>query len=188
MPRILLATLFTVVIASLPAQATAHPTGPTPQEAIEIADRWAAKDAPAHVNYCAGGRSTITRSNAVIDAVNGMALGFAEGWYWTGTTYAWDSTRCTWTTRENLSAATQCMVDAHEMMHFVIGPEHVGPLDPQHPGPVECFTHAEPLPEPPIATPKRVRRTQAQINRSIRYRKAQARSRTRSTMRRLHAR
>lgn len=191
MPRLLLAILF-IVLATLPAQAHAHSTGPTELESIWIADRWAAKEAPGHVNHCANGQAAITRSSAAIDAEaarSGRSLfGFADGWVWNGTKYAWDYTRCTWTTRENLGPEQQCATDAHELMHYVIGPEHVGPLDPRHPGPVECFTHSEPVPTTTVRKNKRVRRTQAQINRSIRYRKAQARARVRAAMKRLHAR
>ena len=177
----------TLALAVPAAGASAHSSGPTPAEAISIADRWAAKDAPGLPNHCAGGRATITRSSAAVEreeALTGLnILGFADGWVWTGEQFVWDYTRCTWTTREELSPADQCAVDAHEQMHYVIGPEHVGPLDPRHPGPVECYTHSEPR---PAARRKRARRTQAQINRSIRYRRTQARIKARAAMRRMH--
>ncbi len=175
MAKLLLATLL-VVLANLPAQASAH----TPEESAAIADRWAMTEVPHLPNHCSGGRLKIT-----YEVVNSEGIGWAHGWVWDGFQFVWDYTKCEASIIPGLSTEDDCAARAHELMHFVIGPQHVGPLDPRHPGPVECFYNTPKA--DPVAT-KRVRRSSKQIARTIRFRKAQARIKARVAMKRLHAR
>lgn len=170
----LLALLLLLV---LPASAVGHVTE---QRAIEIADAWAARDAPAHPNYCAGGNFVFTPDPTIATAV-------ADGWLpWNGVSYEWDYAACRGRYNPALDQpgreADRCAARAHELMHFVIGPEHVGPLDPDHPGATECFH------QPQRAVRRRAKRSRAQIARSIRYQRTRARIEARAFMRAAHAR
>lgn len=171
MKKIVTLVIMMVLLIAAPASSS-----PTEAESLAIADRWAAQF-PQHENHCSGGRLRITWDSARVESeakragIGGFARGFADGWTWTGTEHVWDYTRCTVTIRADLPAADRCWVVAHELMHYVIGPEHVGPLDPEHPGAIECYRQ-------PTAKPKR-KRSRREIARSIKFRK---------TMARIHAR
>jgi hypothetical protein len=121
----------------VPAPAVA--AGPTLAESLVIADRWAAKEAPAHANHCSAGRLRISFEADPRAGDGTPALGLAPGWAWTGSQFVWDSARCVVVIRAWMTPEATCAAVAHELMHYVIGPEHVGPLDPAHPGPRECY-------------------------------------------------
>lgn len=154
---------------------------PSREEAVAIADRWAA-EFPQHPNHCSGGRLRVAYSPDLGRDENGAQTGgFADGWTWTGQQWAWDHGACRVTLLAGMALDDECWVRAHELMHFVIGPGHAGPLDPRHPGALECYAHRA----QPAVTARRAhrkvkrKRTQAQINRSIRHRRAQARIKAR---------
>lgn len=132
MRSIVTAVLIAVAVLVAAAPAGAHEL--TPADAVVIGDRFAA-EFPQHVNHCSGGRLAVTY-DATLEH-----RGVANGWVLdtTTNTWRWDPTRCMATLRPGMPAEEECWVRAHELMHFVIGPEHVGPLDPRHPGAVECF-------------------------------------------------
>jgi hypothetical protein len=184
---LLIITLAALTGSALSASAAgANPDAATVAEALRIADRWAARDAPGHTNHCAGGNLRLTFSNAAVDREATRAgiparqvEGVADGWVWTGAAWGWDYTRCTATVREGLSAPRTCRAIAHELMHYVIGPAHVGPLDPRHPGALECN---QLLPEATLTASgkaHRHRRTKTQIARNLRYKRRAAAERSR---------
>lgn len=147
----------TVLVLIIAACAAAAPSAgahePTVADALAIADRWAARDAPGLPNHCAGGNMRLTFVEQIMFDRDGAgpeppqvldAQGVANGWVPDGLGgFRWDYTACDATIMDSLSARDRCSTIAHELMHFVIGPEHVGPLDPQHPGAVECFAGDE---------------------------------------------
>ncbi|MGH2897907.1 MAG: hypothetical protein ACRDMZ_04480 [Solirubrobacteraceae bacterium] len=147
---VLMVVAVAVVVVS-PASAVAHE--PTVAEALAIADRWAARDAPGLPNYCAGGNMRLTFADQIMFDRDGAgpaepqvlaARGVAHGWVADGAGgFRWDYAACDATIVNGLGAQQQCWTIAHELMHFVIGPEHIGPLDPRHPGAVECFAGDE---------------------------------------------
>lgn len=160
MKKIVTLVIMMVLLIAAPASSS-----PTEVEAFAIADRWAAQF-PQHENHCSGGRMTITYEDT------SPFLGWANGWIPNGLGgYRWDYTRCSASIMTGLKSADRCWVIAHELMHFVIGPEHVGPLDPRNAGAVECYRQ-------PTAKSKR-KRSRREIARSIKFRK---------TMARIHAR
>lgn len=179
-------SLALLLAALAPSAARAHEGGPTEREAIEIADRWAASQAPGHVNHCAGGARAVVRSDELIAAETernpprqGVLTGYADGWVLVNNRFVWDHTRCSWVTRAytgHHAARQRCADDAHEMMHYVIGPEHVGPLDPRHEGPRECWTHRSHRPKS---------RTVEQIKRSMLFQRRVAKIRARRVARRM---
>ncbi|MDP8908029.1 MAG: hypothetical protein M3N47_02700 [Chloroflexota bacterium] len=173
----LCAAAATLTLAA-PAQATADPASVA--RALEIADRWAAKDAPHHVNHCAGGRMALTFADEPMVG-SPMVDGFADGWAWDGVVYRWDHAACRATIRSGMPTERTCEVIAHELMHFVIGPQHVGPLDPRHPG-ADC---SESPPHAPANTSGHastsVRRKRARPRRSCRSSPARYRACRRAT-------
>lgn len=127
-----------VLVLALPAGAHAF----TLAESLRIADRWAESDAPGHVNHCSGGRLNVsTRADLGTLQDGRRILGQANGWVLDAGTnsYVWDHARCQVAIRADLTSAQRCRTIAHELMHYVTGPEHVGPLDPRHPGAMECY-------------------------------------------------
>lgn len=133
--RLVLSLLVLAAFLAFPATAKGQSAGPTLQESFAIADRWAAKDAPMHPNHCAEGHVTI-EFRPLVDSG-----GMAHGWFWNPWTqqHEWDYTACNMTIAAGMTASQTCWAIAHEIMHFVIGPQHDGPLDPAHPGAVECW-------------------------------------------------
>jgi hypothetical protein len=140
--RFMLATLVALV-ALLAVAGPAGAAGPSLADSLAIADRWAANAAPGHANHCSAGRLRISFAEDPRLADGGPAVGLAYGWAWNGREFVWDTTRCVVTIRAWMTPLATCVAIAHELMHFVIGPEHVGPLDPAHPGPRECYDAAQ---------------------------------------------
>lgn len=189
----LAAALWAIILLATDVVAVPAHAHPTIAESLAIADRWAAQDAPGRPNHCAGGNMRLDFVPQItFDADDDgpgeptvlNALGVAWGWAPDGVGgWRWDHTLCHASIRSTLTPGERCYVIAHEVMHFVIGPEHVGPLDPMHPGAVECFAQPAPAAEPR----KRVTRSPAQIARSIRYRRAQAKIKARAFARAIHS-
>lgn len=168
------------LLASLAVVAFATPTasaGPTPEQAAEIADRWIAAEAPGVANHCSG-RMTFTYGR-----LDSRAAGWALGWILDPMTNgpAWDHRKCEAVIAPDMTAAAECVTKAHEQMHFVLGPDHVGPLDPRHPGARECYAPAF-IPTTTRTTSGRVR-TRKQIARSMRYKRQMAKIRARKIAR-----
>lgn len=180
-----------ILLATDAVEVRAH-AHPTVADSLAIADRWAAKDAPGLPNHCAGGNMRLdfvaqitfdADDDGPVEPTVLNAGGVAWGWARDGVGgWRWDHTLCHASILSTLAPAERCYVIAHEVMHFVIGPEHVGPLDPMHPGAVECFAQPAPATEPH----KHVKRSRRQLARSIRYRLAQAKIKTRAFARKVH--
>lgn len=171
-------TLATALLVLLTPAAHAFADAPSLAESLVIADRWAATAAPGHVNHCSGGRLNIETKPELGTVEDGRPIwGLANGWVLNAaaTAYEWDHARCAVTIRADLTPEHKCWTIAHELMHYVIGPEHVGPLDPRHPGAVQCYA------QPALVV--RVRRSRAQIVRSLRFRRIQAKIRARALAR-----
>lgn len=122
---------FFVMCLCFPAYAHgANTSGPSREEALQIAERWIA--AEGLVNPCVG-KLTI-RMHADPQVGGFRVRGFADGWRG----QEWDPTLCDVTLREGMGAVEECEVLGHEYMHMVRGPDHTGPLAPESFGPAEC--------------------------------------------------
>jgi len=179
-------TLTLVACVAFAGKADAHDAPhPTPAEAIAIADAWAAKDVPELPNHCSGGRLNVTYG----DYGTG-ASGWAEGWIPMEGGHRWDHAKCDVTIVPGLHPAGECWVRAHELMHFVIGPQHEGPLDRAHPGAIACYTtdfHSVTADDDPAGEVVVVRSRKA-IARTIRYRRTMAKIKARAFLRAAHGR
>lgn len=181
----LIATLAATVLVPATAQAS-----PTIAQSLEIAERWVAANAPSHVNHCAGGRLSISFDNST-------ATASAHGWVPDGRGgFRWDHTRCLISIATDQSAEQICGHIAHEMMHFVLGPEHVGPLvQGSYPhdecyGPTVLPRAAQTLrhdghyeDHKPYTVKVKKARTRKQIARSMRYKRLMAKIRARRALR-----
>lgn len=179
-PHQTLTTLTVALVVCLAgAQAAeAHDTPPTPAEAIAIGDRWVAAAAPGVPNHCARGALKVTYGN-----LGGGGIGWADGWV---SGNVWDYAKCDAVIVPGLGPRMECWVRAHELMHFVIGPEHVGPLAPGSPGAAECFGHDHATPDHDRSTSLtfiKKARTRRQIARSMRHRRTMAKIRARAAIR-----
>lgn len=111
-------------------------------DSLAIADQWAARTVPHLPNHCAGGRLSIAW--VALRTVDGFdILGTADGWRWNGHAWEWDHAACEVTIARGQGVLSKCEILVHELLHFVIGPQHEGPLDPRHPAPPACARLAE---------------------------------------------
>lgn len=152
MNRSLLTSLALLALLAFPSTA---PAAHSIEHNLQIADAWAA-EYPQHPNHCSGGRLSLTFKPDLGTLSDGRpAWGLAYGWAPSGSGWVWDATACRAEILEGLSPVDTCRVIAHELMHFVIGPEHVGPLDPSHPGAVACAAPVVAPAPPRVATIRR---------------------------------
>lgn len=175
--------LVATVLLAFPASASAQQL--TVAESIQIAERWAAQQAPGHINHCSNGRLQLAFDPT--PSAPGEPVGLAHGWVTDGNGgWVWDNMRCIVTIRADQTPEQICGYIAHEVLHFVLGPEHVGPLA-EGVAPPECYAPTWVLPDTESAKPRyeRVakRRTRAQIARSMRYKRQRAKIRARRAAR-----
>lgn len=151
---LLAAALIGAILVFAPRSEAAH----SMEHNLQIADAWAA-EFPQHPNYCSGGRMNVEFVEGIYHDYDGSGpqppqrmnvWGAAYGWDWNGSAWFWNPALCQAKVVAGLHPVDTCRVIAHEVMHFVIGPEHHGPLDPAHPGAVGCDPQpaAEPMPPP----------------------------------------
>lgn len=132
-----------VVAALLLAAPASADRAPTLAEALAVADAWAAKVAPGNVNRCAGQlRVEWTGDLGYLDGRR--VRGDAPGWVLVGGEYVWDSSRCVVRLLASGDAFERCYDLVHEVLHYVVGPEHVGPLAPDFPHVPPCIVDEPP--------------------------------------------
>lgn len=144
---LLAAALIGAVLVFAPRAEGAHSVA----HDLQIAEAWAA-EYPQHPNHCAGGRLALTFVDTITHDPDGEgpapaqalnAWGVADGWAESAGTFVWDYAACRARILSGLDPVQRCRTIAHEAMHYVIGPEHTGPLDPAHPGAVACGEDGE---------------------------------------------
>lgn len=142
-----------MILMSMLAAAPASARERTVAESLAIADRWAAQVAPGVPNYCAGGKLRLHFVDAIRSDPDGAgpapaqvvnALGAANGWAADGAGgWRWDPAACSADIVAGRPLPEVCTTIAHELLHFVLGPEHVGPLAPGYASPPECAPSPE---------------------------------------------
>lgn len=105
-------------------------------DATAIADRYVATVAPGIPNYCAAGNLRVTYTTDAPPTADGWANGWIPDGFGSS---QWDHARCDIGLRAGLSPERDCWVRAHEILHFVLGPEHTGPLAPGAAGATACY-------------------------------------------------
>lgn len=132
-----------VVAALLLATPASADRAPTLAEALVIADAWAAKVAPGNVNRCAG-RLHVEWTGDLGRLDGRRVRGEAPGWALVDGEYVWDSSRCVVRLLASGDAFEHCYDLVHEELHYVVGPEHVGPLAPDFPRVPPCVVDEPP--------------------------------------------
>lgn len=127
-----LAALISILLFSFVGQANAYLTE---QEIVQISDAWVTQNTPAgKINYCVNGNLRIT-----YEKTNDQGIGWAHGWILDdGGQPVWSPSKCDISIQPGLSSVDRCKVRAHEIMHFVNGPQHDGPLSPDNEVASEC--------------------------------------------------